>query len=222
MNQKLHREIGHQRRLEILTALKRHGGMSVKEVAAHFGVSYMGIKQHCLDLERDGYLSTWRQPKGMGRPELIYRLTLRAHELFPGASHPFTAEILEAVQQTYGPAAPTKLLFAVFAQRGESYRMQINHCPTLAERAERLARLRDAEGYMAEFHAAPGDAAHPAGGLWIIEHHSPIEDLLRRYPILARLERELFERALNSPVQREEQSGESGYRCLFYLGDASA
>ena len=36
MNQKLIREIGRSQRLDILTALKRRGGMSVKELAAHF------------------------------------------------------------------------------------------------------------------------------------------------------------------------------------------
>ena len=39
----------------------------------------------------------------------------------------------------------------------------------------------------------------------IVEHYSPIEDLLRRFPILARLEKEMFERVLNCPVRREEQ-----------------
>ena len=55
-------------------------------------------------------------------------------------------------------------------------------------------------------------------GLRIVEHHSPIEDLLRRYPILARLEREMFERVLNCPVYRQEESGPGLYRCTFHLG----
>ena len=57
MNQKLIREIGRTQRLDILTVLKRRGPMTVRELAAEFGRSYMGIKQHCLDLEKEGYLS---------------------------------------------------------------------------------------------------------------------------------------------------------------------
>ena len=30
----------------------------------------MGVKQHCLNLERDGYLGTFRRHRGVGRPEL--------------------------------------------------------------------------------------------------------------------------------------------------------
>ena len=100
MNQKLIREIGRSQRLDILTALKRRGGMSVKELAAHFKMSYMGIKEHCLALEKEGYLDTWRRPKPVGRPEMLYRLTTRARDLFPGAYNPLTAEVLEAVQSS--------------------------------------------------------------------------------------------------------------------------
>jgi len=45
-------------------------------------MSYMGVKQHCVELEEEGYLDTWRRSKGIGRPEMIYRLTARSHELF--------------------------------------------------------------------------------------------------------------------------------------------
>jgi predicted ArsR family transcriptional regulator len=214
MNQKLIQEIGDNQRLEILTLLKRVGGMSVKEMAAHFQTSYMGVKTRCLELERQGYLNTRRRAKSLGRPELIYRLTPRAHEFFPGASHQLTGEILEAVQQNYGPAAPTKLLFVVFGQRADAIRAQIGAAPavSLAARAESLARLRDAEGYMAELLPSEDGAS-----LRIVEHHSPIEDLLRRYPIIERLERELFERALGCRVRREERPGPEGYCCVFHL-----
>ena len=52
----------------------------------------------------------------------------------------------------------------------------------------------------------------------IVEHYSPIEDLLRRFPILARLEKEMFERVLNCPVRREEQAKPGVYHCVFHLG----
>ena len=56
MNQQLLAEIGRTQRLEILNTLKRTKGLSVNELVARMKMSYMGIKQHCLTLERDGYL----------------------------------------------------------------------------------------------------------------------------------------------------------------------
>src|ERR1035441_6644186 len=90
MNQELLAEIGRTQRLEILNSLKRTKGMSVNELVGKMKMSYMGIKQHCLTLQRDGYLDTWRRPQKMGRPEMVYRLTRRSHDLYPSDSnHPF-------------------------------------------------------------------------------------------------------------------------------------
>ena len=70
MNQRLISEIGRTQRLDIINSLKRTKGMSVNELVEKMGMSYMGIKQHCITLHRDGYLDTWRRPQKMGRPEI--------------------------------------------------------------------------------------------------------------------------------------------------------
>ena len=219
MNQKLIREIGRSQRLDILTALKRDGGKSVKELAAQFGMSYMGIKQHCLSLEKEGYLDTWRRPKPVGRPEMLYRLTKRADSLFPEVRNPLTIEILDVVQQTYGLSAPTKILFGIYNHRAEVYRRQL---PTgsLPERALEFSHLRAADGYMSQYGLAEtaSGGQRPVSRPCIVERHSPIEDVLRKYPIIARLEKELFERVLQCPVVREEDSKPGVYYCAFFLG----
>src|SRR5580765_7952474 len=117
LNQQLLSEIGRTQRLEILNTLKRSKGLSVNELVGRMKMSYMGIKQHCLTLQRDGYLDTWRRPQKMGRPEMVYRLTRRAHDLFQADSNRFTLELLESVQQIYGPNAPEKLLYNLFERK---------------------------------------------------------------------------------------------------------
>lgn len=223
MNLKLIRELGRTQRLDILTAMRRYGSMTVKELSGGFRMSYMGIKQHCLDLEKAGYLDTWRRPSAVGRPEMLYRLTPKAEKLFASETNGLTLGVLEAVQGTYGPAAPTKILFGIFAQQAERYRAKVRGA-TWEERATSLVKLRDEEGYMAELERGePGEAgggvSGAAGGLRIVEFYSPVEDLLRRFPIVARLEREMFERVLGCRVQREEAEAKPGmYRCTFHLG----
>ena len=53
MNQRLLAEIGRTQRLEILNTLKRTRGLSVNQLVTKMKMSYMGIKQYCLTLERD-------------------------------------------------------------------------------------------------------------------------------------------------------------------------
>src|SRR6201981_1341739 len=117
INQRLLAEIGRTQRLEILNSLKRTKGMSGNELVEKMGMSYMGIKQHCLTLQRDGYLDTWRRPQKMGRPEMVYRLTRRSHDLFQAESHQFTLDLLKSTQEIYGPNAAEKLLYNIFEKK---------------------------------------------------------------------------------------------------------
>ena len=57
----------------------------------------------------------------------------------------------------------------------------------------------------------------PGGGLRIVEHHSPILDLLHTFPLVARLETELFQQLLGSPVRREEAAVSGQYQVIFWF-----
>ncbi len=210
MNQRLIAEIGRTQRLEILNSLKRTRGMSVNELVGKMRMSYMGIKQHCLTLERDGYLDTWRRPQKMGRPEMVYRLTRRTHDLFPTDSNQFTLELLKSIQEIYGPNAPEKLLYNVFEKKTAALKAKVKG-ETVAERAKWLARVRDGEGYMAQF------ATSEEGGPHILECHSPIMNLIEQYPIIARLEQDMFEALLGTRVRREMLRDSGLYECAFYF-----
>jgi len=211
MNQRLLAEIGRTQRLEILNSLKRTKGMSVNELVAKMKMSYMGIKQHCLTLERDGYLDTLRRPQKMGRPEMVYRLTRRTHDLFPADSNQFTLELLKSIQEMFGLNAPEKVLYSAFERKGAALKAKVKG-ETVAERAKWLAKVRDSEGHMAQFITDEKE-----GGPQILECHSPIMNLLDRYPIIGRLEQDMFEAVLGTRVRREETRHSGLYECAFYF-----
>jgi len=210
MNQRLLAEIGRTQRLEIINSLKRTKGMSVNELVDKMGMSYMGIKQHCLTLQRDGYLDTWRRPQKMGRPEMVYRLTRRSHDLFAADSNQFTLELLSSVKDIYGANAPEKLLYNVFEKRTAVLQARVKG-ENVIERAKWLTKVRDNEGYMAQF--VPSEK----GGPHILECHSPVLNLLEKYPIIARLEQDMFEAILGTNVRREETHTSGLYECAFYF-----
>lgn len=196
----------------MLNELKRTQGLCVADLAERIGMSYMGIKGICLDLEKRGLLDTWRQPQKIGRPHMLYRLTQRAHDLFPTASNSMTIDALEAARKLFGTTAPEKLLLVVFQQKAEQYLAKVKG-ETAAERAKWLARLRDHDGHMANC-----EIDEPTGAVRIVEHHSPILDLLRAFPIVAKMETDLFQRILGVPVEREEITASGLYCATFRVG----
>jgi len=209
MNHRLLAEIGRTQRLEIVNALKRSRGLSVNELVDRMRMSYMGIKQHCLTLQRDGYLDTWRRPQKMGRPEMVYRLTRRAHDLFQADSNRFTLELLDSVQSIYGPNAPEKLLYNLFERKCANLKEKVKG-ETVADRAKSLAKIRDTEGYMSQF-------VTDDGGPQILECHTPLQNVLDKYPIIGRLEQEMFEQLLGTRVRRQETRNSGLYECAFYF-----
>ena len=211
MNQQLLAEIGRTQRLEILNRLKRTRGLSVNQLVAKMKMSYMGIKQHCLTLQRDGYLDTWRRPQKMGRPEMVYRLTRRTHDLFQTDSNRLTLELLKSAQEVYGRNAPEKLLYNIFEKKIAGLKEKMKG-ETVLERAKWLTRFRDNEGYMSQL-----SLEEKEGGPQILECHSPILNLLDRYPIVGRLEQDLFEAVLGASVRREENRNSGLYECAYYF-----
>jgi predicted ArsR family transcriptional regulator len=82
----------------------------------------------------------------------------------------------------------------------------------VAERAKWLARVRDNEGYMSQFVNDPTQ-----GGPQILECHSPAMNLIDTYPIVGRLEQDMFEALLGTRVRREEKRESGQYECAFYF-----
>jgi len=209
MPQKLLHAIAPGTRLRIVNALKRTEGMTVKELGAQLGMSYMGVKGVCEDLQRRGLLEAWRQPRpsnSAGRPRMVYRLTDRAHELYTVASTSLTHELLEAARKLHGPSAPEKLLLTVWHDKAASLGSRLTG-DTVTERAESLARLREADGHMA--------CVVETGR--IVEHHCPYLDVLKAYPLVAKLETELFAKLLGVPIHREEHHAGGQYRAEFWF-----
>jgi len=211
MKSKLLRKLAKSQKYLILAEIKRSQGLSVSQLCERISLSYMGVKQHCVSLEKDGYLDTWRRPKGMGRPEKAYRLTPQAQEFFPSEHTHFTGEILRSLEEVYGPAAPEKILYQIYQNLTVRLQAKITGA-SLEERTRSLVALRDQDGYMSEYYFNPDLQRHQ-----IIEYNSPILVVADRFKILVQLENTLIENILGTRVHREQERVSGLYKCQFTL-----
>ena len=205
------REMLHSPVLDIVQRLKHSTGMTVTELCTAMKMSYMGVKQHCVELEKAGFLDTWRRPKAAGRPEKLYRLTPKADALFLNCGPSLTLDLLTTAERVYGESAPPKLLFTYFQSKGEAWSAKLAKATTLEERARLLARLRSADGCMS---ACETDAQ---GNLILVEHHRPLRELAERYDIVDELECELIERLMGCEVRRSVEEVSGLVRVTFHI-----
>jgi len=214
MNKDLLQKIVKSQKYQILTEIKRSQGLSVSELCKRVNLCYMGVKQHCVALEKEGYLDTWRRPKGMGRPEKAYRLTPRAQGFFPSEFTNLTCQILESVAVVYGEAAPEKILYQIFQKQTKHLQSMIVGV-NLEEKGRWLASHRDGEGFMSEYYFNPDTQQHQ-----LIEYHSPILSVLESFPFAQQLEIKMIENVLNARVTRAEERISGLYKCVFTLEPA--
>jgi len=204
--------------LGVIHHLKYSGGLSVRELAGRLGMSYMGVKRHCLVLERNGYLQSARrprQPEQVGRPEMLYRLTGKTDRFFPSRTDALSLELLRCARLLYGEAAPEKLLYLSFQHKAEAAPARMTAAKDLPARLKVWLRLREEEGYLAR---AEEDGC---GGFRVTEVHSPLLPLYAIHPqLLHRLEETLWSRVLATRVRREESDAGERFRCLYHVAAA--
>lgn len=192
---------------EILELIKCSEGLSVGELSEALGMSYMGVKKHCLALQKLGYLETWRNPKAVGRPEKLYRLTEKVAPILPPVGDEICLAILEAASQLDANAAE-KLMLSVFRSQAEKMARHVVG-DSVQERAEKLAALRKSAGCFSRCRVTEDDR------LCIEEFHQPLQPIFDRYPTVERMEVQMIERLLGARVERSTSRVASMVRYRF-------
>ena len=135
----------------VLISLKKHGRLTVKELADLLGMTLMGVRRHLAQLEHDGLVQHETAQRGMGRPSHVYRLSQRAQDLFPATYAQLTNELLSYIELLDG----SEHVEAIFQRRGQrriqQAQQRMQGKSTLAARVAELAAILDEDGYLADW-----------------------------------------------------------------------
>ena len=208
MKRSIFQEIGRTQRLSILELLKKSvNGKDVQELANALSMSYMGVKAHCLEMHRQGYLETWRQPGNRGRPRMFYRLTMKANDLFSEEKNDLAFSLLKESRQLFGPTAPQKLLMLHFRSLATKYK-EVVRGETIEARAKSFAEVRDREGHLSQFQKEES-------GWELIESHDSLHSLRGPYPEIDALESQMMSQVIGVPLQRNVHRVAGLYRAVI-------
>jgi predicted ArsR family transcriptional regulator len=198
---------GGRHTVDLLLHLKRHPAQSVNELCAPLKMSYMGIKQHLIELEKKHLVETARRPKPAGRPEKIYSLSPKLAPLFPDLSTQWTLGLLDTASEVFGEQAAEKLIYLQFQQRSEHWN-RLTHSHPLNKRLKLLVKTRLDEGYLSHLQITP-DITH------LTDFHSPYWQLAERYPLVLDLEMDNLSTALQTPVTQSLQESPHLQRVIY-------
>jgi len=200
----------------IVDRLKRVDDATPAELAVAMGLTEAAVRQHLDGLHGAGLVDARPRPvAGRGRPSTAWALTDIAAELFPDRHGDLTVELIGSVRLALGQEGVDKVIADRTRRQAEAYRAAMpGGRASLRRRAEALAAIRAAEGYVAEVVDAPdGD------GLLLVEHHCPICEAASACLDLCRSELEVFRDVLGPDVEvtRTKHLLSGDQRCAYRL-----
>ncbi|MFL6556876.1 MAG: helix-turn-helix transcriptional regulator, partial [Bacillus sp. (in: firmicutes)] len=127
-------------RRRIVHAIKSNGASSMSELASLLDISGEAVRQHLLNLEKDGWIIRIAEKQnGIGRPHIRYRLTTAGEHLFEKNYDHLTIEVLDTLVKNLGENALKDVLAAMIEERVREWEPKLAGLNTI----ERLNVLKD-------------------------------------------------------------------------------
>ncbi|MEM6867461.1 MAG: iron-sulfur cluster biosynthesis transcriptional regulator SufR [Cyanobacteria bacterium P01_C01_bin.121] len=204
---------------DILRFLLKQGTATAGAIAHHLSVTPQGIRRHLKNLESSGLIEHQTSQEGIGRPNHVYKLSRKGREHFPDQYDQFALSLLDTVADTMGPEHVGKLLKHQWQSKAKEYRKKLGDAP-LKERMQSLVKLRQAEGYMAEFYPAEDietDTTEQSAFV-ITEYNCAIAHIAESYPTVCGHELAMFALALpDCSVERTHWLVNGEHQCGYLV-----
>jgi predicted ArsR family transcriptional regulator len=196
----------------LLVLLKTRGPQTASDLGAALGTTGEAARQQLTRLAADGLVEATAEPRGVGRPAQMWRLTPAGNARFPDAHAELTVQLLRMVWSELGEPALGRVMSARESEARANYTAAMEGAADLGERVACLAELRRREGYMAEWRAE-GD------GYLLIENHCPICAAATACQGFCESELSVFRAVLGSgaEVTRTEHILAGARRCAYRI-----
>lgn len=198
----------------ILQRLKVRGPQSVKILANQLAITTMGVRQHIAELETRGLVAqTAETRQTRGRPVHYWQLTARGHQQFQDTHDECLAGLISAIALEHGESGLEQLVARQSQSLEQRYREALGTAgPELEVKLQRLAELRDADGFMAEIRLLPD-------GWMLIENHCPIMKAAQSCGQYCASELDMFRSLLDNAasVDRVDHVLAGARRCAYKI-----
>jgi len=197
-------------RRQILVALKEKGGLTADELAARLKISAVAVRRHLDNLKNAGLVTYKEVKQGMGRPSFVYSLTDKTDHIFPRSYEELAHDIILIIQSLYGQEAVDTIFEKRFEKIKEIYEPQVN-AKTLTGRLDQLVRLRQSDGYMADW------KTNDDGTFIITEMNCPIQNVAEGCCQACQQDLQLFTDLLDANVTRQDHLVQGDNACSYQI-----
>lgn len=201
---------------EILNLLKRKGILSIDEVTEQVGLAKTTLREHFLQLERDGYIERKYERSGPGRPSLQYQLSSQGHRLYPSGESSLMRNLLVYLKRKGEESTIEDFFEEFWDNRYEKASRLMNEKDPDDRKAQlgALSVMLVEEGFMPEY-----EVDEENGTVHIRECNCPFIEVIKETRLPCKLEAEFYKRLFDSDVERTSYIAEGDYSCTYCISE---
>lgn len=196
-------------RRRIIQFIKTNGSSSMSVLASILDISGEGVRQHLLQLEKEGWITRYSENNGVGRPVQQYVLTTAGEHLFEKNYDHLTIEVLDILTNSLGEEALKHLLSSMIEQRIVQWEPKLKGLNT----AERLNVLK---GFYKKDDSFM-EIENKNHAYSLIERNCPFHNVAMQQPILCSVTVSVLTHLLGCSVKREKRLQNGDGCCVFQV-----
>lgn len=199
---------------DLLDLIKQKGTVSMDEAVSYTDLAKTTLREHFLQLERDGYIRREYIRSGPGRPSLQYQITPKGHRLFPSSESELIRELLKFLKNQ-GDEETIEQFFEVFWEKRlikARNRMDEASENNLKSRLSKLMGFLEEEGFMPEVGSGRED-----GPIIIKECNCPFSEVVKETRLPCKLEAIFYQKLFGEEIERTSYIAEGDFSCTYEI-----
>ncbi|NIT60447.1 MAG: DeoR family transcriptional regulator [Aliifodinibius sp.] len=199
---------------EIIDLIKRRGTLSIDEAVEEINLAKTTLREHFLQLERDGYVERDYVRSGPGRPSLQYQLTSKGNSLFPSSESKLIRNIINYLKSKGSEQLVEDFFEDFWEQRLEEARdrMEQSSAENPETKVKILMQMLEEEGFMPEFEIDESD-----NSLTVKECNCPFSEVIKETRLPCKLEEMFYKKLFNEKAERTSYIAEGDYSCTYNI-----
>ena len=197
---------------EIIELIKRKGTLSIDEAVEQMSLAKTTLREHFLQLERDGYVERDYVRSGPGRPSLQYQLTPKGNSTFPSSESKLLRNIIRYLNTNGNEQLVEDFFEDFWNQRLEEAQERIKESSADGPKAKAkvLMKMLDEEGFMPEL-----NMEQPSENLTVKECNCPFSEVVKETRLPCKLEEMFYKKLFSENTERSSYIADGDYSCTY-------
>ncbi len=199
---------------DIIDLIKRSGTLSIDEAVDQMTLAKTTLREHFLQLERDGYVEREYVRSGPGRPSLQYQLTPKGNSLFPSSESKLIRNMIKYLKSEGNEQLVEDFFEDFWNQRLDEARERIEDsgADDTESKITVLMKMLEEEGFMPEL-----DLDEESENLTVKECNCPFSEVVKETRLPCKLEEMFYKKLFNENAERTTYIAEGDYSCSYNI-----